>query len=254
VDASSVSIDHDNLTNVTTSQHHVKTVASELNLADLAEKNHASLTNVTASQHHVKTVASELNLADLAEKNHASLDNVTTSQHHTKYTDAEAILAVEGEATLDLTGKMTISGVVYPHITLIADDYTTDNAGIAYKNKSGSILPLMYYHASQDRIYLGSTGIPMKLFGTRVECMNVPYRNFGLDTQATGVNGALWYDSSWGIVGYWAGNFRYLASSYRLRFPTSAPTSPSAGDAYFEVATETLNIWNGTDYTSFKGS
>jgi len=39
---------------------------------------------------------------------HDNLTNVTTSQHHTKYTDAEAILAVEGEATLVLDGSVTI--------------------------------------------------------------------------------------------------------------------------------------------------
>ena len=32
------------------------------------------------------------------------------SAHHTKYTDAEAIAAVEGEATLDLAGDVTIDG------------------------------------------------------------------------------------------------------------------------------------------------
>ncbi len=42
---------------------------------------------------------------------HGDLTGVTTSQHHTKYTDAEAILAVEGEATLDLAGlvKLTLN-------------------------------------------------------------------------------------------------------------------------------------------------
>jgi hypothetical protein len=32
----------------------------------------------------------------------------TASAHHAKYTDANAIAAVEGEATLDLTGDVTI--------------------------------------------------------------------------------------------------------------------------------------------------
>ena len=51
-------------------------------LASLIEKNHSSLTNVTSSQHHTKTVAGDINLADLAEKAHASLTGVTSDLHH----------------------------------------------------------------------------------------------------------------------------------------------------------------------------
>ncbi len=39
------------------SAHHAKTTSGEINLNDLAEKDHANLTNVLTSQHHVKTVA-----------------------------------------------------------------------------------------------------------------------------------------------------------------------------------------------------
>ncbi|KKM26367.1 hypothetical protein LCGC14_1585490 [marine sediment metagenome] len=40
---------------------------------------------------------------------HAHPSGLTSNLHHTKYTDAEAITAVEGEATLDLTGDVTIA-------------------------------------------------------------------------------------------------------------------------------------------------
>jgi hypothetical protein len=53
-------------------------------LAQLSEKSHANLSGVTASQHHTKTVSGEISLAALAEKSHNSLTNVTASQHHTK--------------------------------------------------------------------------------------------------------------------------------------------------------------------------
>ena len=51
---------------------------------------------------------------------HNQLTNVTANQHHTPtalYVDADAIAAVEGEATLDLTGAVTIAGT-----TTLSDD------------------------------------------------------------------------------------------------------------------------------------
>ncbi len=41
---------------------------------------------------------------------HDSLDDVSPSDHHTKYTDSDAIGAIEGEATLDLTGDLSTPG------------------------------------------------------------------------------------------------------------------------------------------------
>ncbi|KKN38048.1 hypothetical protein LCGC14_0757600 [marine sediment metagenome] len=43
---------------------------------------------------------------------HDQLDDVSTSDHHTKYTDAEAIAAIEGEATLDLIGDLSTPGSI----------------------------------------------------------------------------------------------------------------------------------------------
>lgn len=43
---------HDALSGVSTADHHTATVAGDLNLADLLEKNHASLESLTASDHH----------------------------------------------------------------------------------------------------------------------------------------------------------------------------------------------------------
>ncbi|GAI75544.1 unnamed protein product [marine sediment metagenome] len=42
-----------------------------------------------ASAHHAKTVAGDLNLADLAEKAHGSLTGVTANQHHTPPGDGD---------------------------------------------------------------------------------------------------------------------------------------------------------------------
>ncbi|KKN23191.1 hypothetical protein LCGC14_0907340, partial [marine sediment metagenome] len=41
---------------------------------------------------------------------HDQLDDVSTSDHHTKYADSDAITAIEGEATLDLTGDLSTPG------------------------------------------------------------------------------------------------------------------------------------------------
>ena len=43
---------------------------------------------------------------------HDSLDDVSPSDHHTKYTDSDAIGAIEGEATLDLTGDLSTPGSI----------------------------------------------------------------------------------------------------------------------------------------------
>ena len=48
--------------------------------------------------------------------------------HHTKYTDAEAISAVEGEATLDLTGDVTIAGTKKLQVDVI--DEKDADAGV----------------------------------------------------------------------------------------------------------------------------
>ncbi|KKM88221.1 hypothetical protein LCGC14_1260890 [marine sediment metagenome] len=44
---------------------------------------------------------------------HADLTDVTASQHHTKYTDAEAVSALEAEATVAITGEWTFSDKVF---------------------------------------------------------------------------------------------------------------------------------------------
>ena len=67
-------------------------------LGSHSEKLHASLASVLTSQHHIKTVSSEINLNNLAEKLHASLASVSTSQHHTKYTNANAVSAMGAKA------------------------------------------------------------------------------------------------------------------------------------------------------------
>ncbi|MCK4425096.1 hypothetical protein KAU93_05365 [Candidatus Bathyarchaeota archaeon] len=71
-------------------------------LAQLSEKSHANLTNVTASQHHTKTVGGDINLADLAEKAHSSLTGVTSDQHHA---EDHASRHVDGGAD-EITSKL----------------------------------------------------------------------------------------------------------------------------------------------------
>ena len=100
---------HSELTNVLTSQHHVKTVSSEISLASLLEKNHASLASVTSDQHHPQSHT----LASHSTKAHSELTNVTTSQHHVKFTGAEAVAAVEGESSLDVGNLFSKTTAIY---------------------------------------------------------------------------------------------------------------------------------------------
>ena len=51
----------------------------------------------------------ELPLLAAASVAHSATTGQTSSDHHTKYTDANAITAIEGEATLDLAGDATIA-------------------------------------------------------------------------------------------------------------------------------------------------
>lgn len=73
---------HSELTGVTADLHHPQAH----DLASHTTKAHTELTGVTANQHHAPTVAGDLNLNGLAEKNHASLTNVLADQHHKKAT------------------------------------------------------------------------------------------------------------------------------------------------------------------------
>lgn len=67
---------------------------------------HAALSGVAATQHHTATVASDLNLADLAARAHADLSDAPADSHHAKYTDAEAVTAVVVRSTV-ITGTRT---------------------------------------------------------------------------------------------------------------------------------------------------
>ena len=67
--------------------------------------------NVSARD-HAATVAGDLNLNDLNEKDHISLANVTAAQHHAVYTNANAVAAVlADDAYLKLVGD-TMNGSI----------------------------------------------------------------------------------------------------------------------------------------------
>jgi len=65
---------------------------------------HGDLTGVTANQHHTKYTDAEVDAI-------VAVHDAIVDAHHAKYTDAEAVSAVEAEATLDLTGKLTVDHV-----------------------------------------------------------------------------------------------------------------------------------------------
>lgn len=55
----------------------------------LGPSSHAALTGVSAAQHHTATVAGDLNLADMAERDHVSLQSIAFNQHRANATQAE---------------------------------------------------------------------------------------------------------------------------------------------------------------------
>jgi hypothetical protein len=102
-------------------------------LASLTEKAHASLTGVGASDHHSKTVSSEILLASMGEKSHASLTNVTADQHHASGDVRDSVMGVKTgikagtNVTIEDDGgyaKISSSGGVTDHgeLTGLGDD------------------------------------------------------------------------------------------------------------------------------------
>ena len=77
---------------------------------------HADLTDVSTSQHHVRYSDAEAIAAvgPHFSGDHADLSNVTTSQHHVRYADSEAIAAVDNGTYLKLTGG-TLTGFLTLH-------------------------------------------------------------------------------------------------------------------------------------------
>lgn len=61
---------------------------------------HSSLSGVTATQHHTATVASELNLADMAARAHGDLSDAPANAHHTPTPQATQA-QIEGEENVD---------------------------------------------------------------------------------------------------------------------------------------------------------
>jgi len=66
---------------------------------------------------------------------HAHPAGLTASLHHTKYTDAEAIAAVEGEATLDLGGDVTVAAGKSLQVEASAHDQATLKFAGDYRHK-----------------------------------------------------------------------------------------------------------------------
>lgn len=97
---------------------------------------HAKLKNVLSDQHHTKTVAGELNLADLLEKNHVSLASVTADQHHASGNVRDSALGIKTgiKAGTNITiaddagyAKISSSGGGGGGPTKIAHDYPERN-------------------------------------------------------------------------------------------------------------------------------
>lgn len=98
---------------VSTDTHH----AESHTLGSHVARTHSSLTSIGTDQHHAQSHT----LASHSAKAHADLSDAPASAHHAKYTDSDAIGAVEGEATLDLLGDVTIAGTKSLKVDVIGE-------------------------------------------------------------------------------------------------------------------------------------
>jgi len=87
----------------------------------------------------------------------------SSSAHHVKYTDANAIAAVEGEATLVLTGAVSIADGKY--LTLLTDGLT---GGI----KFGASGDVVLYRGAANTLYLG-TGDSLKIVSGALDVIHI---------------------------------------------------------------------------------
>jgi len=154
--------------------------------------------------------------------------------------------------------QLLINGVAHPQIILKSSDVAVQGSGIQFYDKVSALSDFIYYAPFADIIYLGDALITLQLRGINVECGGIPFKGFKLSTTlgAAGA-GSLWFND---IVDMFEARFNagsrgwYIGSSWKMRLPLSAHANPSTGEAYFDATTKTLNVWNGVDYTSFKGS
>ena len=89
----STSVNHNDLSTISSDDHHSKYTDGEAITAINNDADHGS----TASHNYFSG-------------SHTDLSNITSDDHHTKYTDSEAVSAVEAASSLSLSGSVTLGG------------------------------------------------------------------------------------------------------------------------------------------------
>lgn len=99
-------------------------------------------------------------LTSHSSKPHSELSDAPTSAHHVKYTDASAIAAVEGEATLDLTGDVTIDGAKSLSVDVINEKDSTAGVtidSVLLKDGVVTVGDVAFDDATSDPAAVGTT-------------------------------------------------------------------------------------------------
>lgn len=127
--------------------------------------------------HHTPTVAGDLNLNDLAEKNHVSLTNVTASQHHDKYLNSEAVAAVAAaDEYVKNTGDNTVGNFKFSQFSLLPvlqnwltnDTITNAGDGSWTLNIGRSVIQSGAITGNRHYMYFGKFYCGYQYFMTRV--------------------------------------------------------------------------------------
>ncbi len=246
IKAGAAEISHDDLTDVTSNQHH----AQAHTLASHSTKAHSELTGVTANQHHPQThnavshsdIASSgadiddavskkhaqaHTLASHSSKTHAELTSVTANQHHNRDHEASHRLGGADELNHDnLAGfsaaehkslPNTIAQVLSDHNKTVHDALNID-AGLV----DG-------FHASQTR----------NLKNTCAVRDAAGYLQLGWINTTSGVASAAEpvriYCSQDAYIRYMtAANFRLRMSLHKTTISDSGPSGGSDGDVWLE--------------------
>ncbi|RLB61874.1 MAG: hypothetical protein DRH08_13255 [Deltaproteobacteria bacterium] len=122
---------------------------------------HADLTDVSSSDHHVKTPDQTFL--------HDDLTDVTADQHHAKYTDAEAVAAVGDPGAgvyLPLSGG-TIAGQLHIAVAngIIYDNHTTNEIGFGWTSDPSTISAYVDSQGPYDLAMRSELGAYLALTG-----------------------------------------------------------------------------------------
>ena len=145
--------DTGDIVRITIAAQHIEDIWDSIEAVPPQTFLHDDLTDVTSSQHHPRYIDQEAidAVGPHFSGDHADLTNVLTDQHHPRYTDAEAIAAVGDPGIgvyLPLAGGV-MTGIInagsFPLVNLLGPTNPTDAANKAYVDSVS--VPQTFLHA-----------------------------------------------------------------------------------------------------------